>query len=127
MLELLDVQRKEASASAFMFVHQEDEVNLWGIQESIDNAERVLDVAVARASKLQTLLAMATDGVKNVIGQFLEIERRESEEEEEREQRGHLKMEMEVLHSSAREGGGGGRRREGERICTPPWRSCCER
>ena len=82
MLELLDVQRKEASASAFMFVHQEDEVNLWGIQESIDDAERVLDVAVTRASKLQTLLAMATDGVKNVIGQFLEIERRESEEEE---------------------------------------------
>ena len=116
MLELLDVQRKEASASAFMFVHQEDEVNLWGIQESIDDAERVLDVAVTRASKLQTLLAMATDGVKNVIGQFLEIERREKEEEEEREQRGHLRMEMdttemEVLHSSGREeeeGGGGG-------------------
>lgn len=38
----LDEQYKEASKSIHLFVKEEDEINLWGIQESIDEETRTV-------------------------------------------------------------------------------------
>jgi hypothetical protein len=97
ILSLLEEQRKEASQSIHLFIKEEDEINLWDIQEDIDEAIRNMNVASAKYVKVEKLLAMATHGIHNMIARFINMDKREQLQQEY-----HAKMllQMEMKNNS---------------------------
>jgi hypothetical protein len=79
IVELQMQQREIESQGLHLFIKKEEDVNLWDIQEKIDEAARKEAVAERRYRKEAKILAMVQHGIANVIQRFkdqhdLEIE-----------------------------------------------------